>query len=106
MALVLALLAGAPAARAQESAGGRVLGTVRDSAGLPVAGATVSVEGTELRARSDAAGGFLLTRVAVGEQVLRTTRPGFLPSRTRLTVPAGGVLDVGIAPGDPTDMRK
>lgn len=75
LSLLLLGVAG-PAVAAQESGGLR--GTVRSVAdGAPVAGATLSLQGTALRATSDEAGGFELRGAPPGRYSLRAIAYGF-----------------------------
>jgi TonB family protein len=85
--LLLGLAAGtAPPALAQSV--GEIVGTVLDSAGAPILGADVIVEGTQLRALSDERGTFRITGVSAGAATVRARRLGFRP----LTI------DVQVAP--------
>jgi outer membrane receptor protein involved in Fe transport len=88
------------AARAQERPGaviaGRVLAVTEN---VPLAGVTVSVEGTALRSISDSAGRYRLAGVPPGPQVLLARRIGYAPARIPLTVPPAGsvVRDIPMA---------
>ena len=59
---------------------GAVSGMVRDSTGAGIAGAEVSVSGTNLRAHTNAEGGFRLTNVPVGSVTLAVRRLGYAPT--------------------------
>jgi len=96
--LALALLAAAlctPGLSAAQQRRATVTGTVRDAANSqPVAGAVITVEGSEDRrsTRSDAAGLYRLVDVAPGPTVLLARRIGYAPSRLPLTVPTRGEI--------------
>jgi hypothetical protein len=73
--LSVLFLAGARGASAQDATvTGRVL---EQGTGDPVAGATVSVEGTDLRATSDTAGVYRLVNVPAGRQTVQVQRLGY-----------------------------
>ncbi|MEO6443820.1 MAG: carboxypeptidase regulatory-like domain-containing protein [Gemmatimonadaceae bacterium] len=78
-------------ARAQEGEVGRggVEGTVRDSLGLPVEGAQVSVTGSAMRGESDPGGKFTLVKSSVGPLTIHVRRIGFAPDSVRINVLAG-----------------
>ncbi len=88
----LFLLLAVSALGAQEPELGTVVtGRVLDAAsGEPVAAASVTVEGTNLRTLSDAEGTYRLLDVPPGPQVLRVERLGYAPARIPVTVPARG----------------
>ncbi|HZG44088.1 MAG TPA: alpha-2-macroglobulin family protein, partial [Longimicrobium sp.] len=65
-----------PSVLKRGSGDGVVSGRVRDVAGQPVAGAMVTVEGTELRVATDAAGAFRLVGVPRGARTIVATRIG------------------------------
>jgi TonB-dependent starch-binding outer membrane protein SusC len=75
------------AGRAQTT--GRVGGTVTSDAGLPVPNAQVSVQGTALGGRSDAAGRYQILNVPVGKHTLRATSLGHAAQEVSVTVAAG-----------------
>jgi TonB-linked SusC/RagA family outer membrane protein len=75
------------AVRAQAT--GRVGGTVTSDAGLPVPNAQVSVQGTALGGRSDAAGRYQILNVPVGKHTLRATSLGHAAQEVSVTVTAG-----------------
>ena len=77
-------------------ADGRLTGTVFSRAGDPIAGATVSIDGTALGTQTDAAGAFVLDEVPDGEVAVRVTAVGFAPLVQR---------GVAVAEGRPTDLR-
>lgn len=68
------------------AAQGRVAGVVRDTSGVGIAGAEISLTGTDVRAESDEEGKFLLTRVPVGEAAIRVRRLGFTPTSASVVV--------------------
>src|SRR6266550_4397267 len=65
-----------------------LVGIVRDSAHIGIAGADVSIPQFHLAARSDDVGRFVLRDVPVGKVELSVRRLGFEPSAFVLTVPA------------------
>jgi len=73
-----------------------VRGVVRDTLGLAIAGAQVTVEGRGIRALSEENGGYHLRGVEVGNHRLRIRRLGFRPTVMDLEVPSGGLADVEI----------
>ena len=75
--LALALAVTVSAARAQEPTA-TAAGTVRDTAGTPVAGAQVVVQPLGLETVTDSAGHFSLT-APVGRYVLRVVHPACVP---------------------------
>jgi len=82
--MVLALAATVSAAWAQEP-GAATTGTVRDTAGTPVAGAQVRAEPVGLEAVTGADGRFSLA-LAEGRYVLRVAHPAFVPYSSALQV--------------------
>ncbi len=68
---------------------GSISGVVMDDSGSPVAGATVSVEGTNLTTITDSDGHFLLENVSVGQHTLSISGDGFLDSTASVTVTEG-----------------
>ena len=75
--------------------GGAVLsGLVVDSTGAPVMGAQLAIEGTSLRATSDASGSFRLSGVASGRVTLVARRIGFRPATLALEVSERGAAQL------------
>jgi outer membrane cobalamin receptor len=75
-ALALALLAGLPGGRAQDTGG--VAGVVVSAwDGAPLAGVIVTVRGTTLATQTDAAGRYQLPQVQPGDQALRFSKSGY-----------------------------
>ena len=68
---------------------GDLAGVVVDSAGHPIAGVEVSVDGSARSARTDSSGAFRFTRLGVGPQLLRLRRIGLQARTIPLTVTAG-----------------
>lgn len=82
---------------------GQIRGSVVDTDGLPIPGATVTVSGPNYQAgasvTSDEDGGFRFTSLPPGEYAVEVRKEGFLPYRaTGLLVFTGGVasLEVGL----------
>lgn len=101
--LACSILAGG--ARAQDSVTvstpsvGQVEGKVIDGSGEPLAGVSVSVEGTSRSAVTDAHGAFRITEVPVGSAVVVARYVGRAPVRLTVTVPAGGIVHADVALG-------
>jgi Ca-activated chloride channel family protein len=78
---------------------GRIAGHVFDSSTqAPVAGATISVEGTQLQARTAADGSYVIDRVPAGIYVVRLQMTGVPSLLQRVAVTAGqtATLDFGL----------
>lgn len=90
--LLLALAAAPVAARAQ----GRIEGTIRDTAGALIAGASVRVSGTRIAATSDEDGTFRLDLVPAGTVAVSVRRLGFAPDTVRVVVNNGSTTPVTI----------
>ena len=78
-----------------------IRGTVTDSTGAQLGGATVSVVGTPLRAETNSNGQYTLSNVPPGVVVLRAQLIGFYPAERRVTIGADAELTVDfvLAPG-------
>ena len=70
---------------------GSIEGTVRDSAGGPVAGAIVTLERSGQSVTSDAQGRYALRGVSAGRQAIAARSIGFLPRTASVTVSSGTV---------------
>lgn len=92
--LALALLLAAPEAIAQGS--GIISGVVRDSMGLEVQAAEVSVAGTSQRTHTNDRGAFRLVRVSPGDVTLNVRRLGFRAATHDVTVRAGAEVKVAV----------
>jgi len=84
--LLTCLLAAPLAAQA-----GVLEGTVSDSTGATLPNATVSVEGTGLRASTGASGGYTIRGVPAGTYTVRVHLIGFQAAAASVTIAAGGV---------------
>ncbi len=73
---------------------GRITGSITDSAGIPLVGGELIVDGTSLRAQSDDNGEFRMADVPVGPVIVRARRLGFTPSQVRVEVPSEGTATV------------
>ena len=71
---------------------GFVTGTVRDSLGLPVAGAEVGVSGLLVHGTTADDGVYRIAGVPTGPRVIRVRRLGFRPDSVRVQVPPGGTV--------------
>lgn len=81
-----------PVAQTALAAAGRLEGTVTDERGLPVSGAAVMAQGSELVfAVSDGAGHFVFRDMKPGPYLVRAQRPGYAASRRAMVevLPAG-----------------
>jgi iron complex outermembrane receptor protein len=68
---------------------GTIRGTVADSTGSPLANASVSVEGTDLRATSGAGGEYEITKVPAGRRTLRVRLIGYQAARAVVQIVEG-----------------
>src|SRR4051794_27131418 len=84
------LLAWIPWAAAAAQAGS-IRGTVSDSAGNPLGNASVSVEGTGLRATTASSGEYEVRDVSPGSYTVRVRLVGFVPGALQVTVGRGEV---------------
>jgi hypothetical protein len=75
---------------------GAVAGTITDGAGLPIAGAQVSLRGLGAMAISDARGAFKLEGVPPGESVVRVRRLGFRPESLAVSIVPSGAAAVNV----------
>ncbi len=89
------LVAWCPLATAAAQAG-IIRGTVTDSAGGGLANATVSVEGTGLRAATGPSGEYEVRSVAPGTYTVRVRLVGFQPGAVQVTVAAGAIARVDV----------
>jgi TonB family protein len=69
---------------------GAITGTVRDSAGLPVSAAQVSVAGLIVRASTGNDGVYKISGVPLGTRTIRVRRIGFRPDSVKVEVTPGG----------------
>lgn len=77
---------------------GTIKGKVSDATSkVPLAGVTVSIEGTTLTQQSNTRGGFTITDVAAGEHTLIAILIGYAPLRTQVSVGAGETAVVDLA---------
>src|SRR3954462_278564 len=98
MLFVLALMAFAvPSRRAEAQAGGTVRGTVLDSTSQqPVAGAQVSLVGTNRTTSTDASGVYRFTGVSAGPATVRVQRIGFAQRTATVNVTEGAVASADL----------
>ncbi|MBX7117514.1 MAG: TonB-dependent receptor [Gemmatimonadaceae bacterium] len=94
-ALLLVTL-GAAEAQAQS---GTVRGTVRDSAGAPVAGVILTVDRTQVRTQTAASGAYTLVGVPAGSQTVRARVIGFAPQAATVDVRAGQATTLDLTLG-------
>jgi TonB family protein len=67
---------------------GSVSGSVTDTAGVPVLGAEVDVEGTAAQTRTDEQGHFAFLNVPLGDHSVTVRRLGFAPARETVRISA------------------
>ncbi|MBK6305180.1 MAG: carboxypeptidase regulatory-like domain-containing protein [Gemmatimonadetes bacterium] len=91
--LITALLVVAAPASGQSAT---VSGVVRDTVGLFIAGAEVTVDGGSARAVSGEDGSYVLHGLTAGNLRLRIRRLGFRPAVMDVEVPTTGLVDVEI----------
>jgi iron complex outermembrane recepter protein len=72
---------------------GTVRGSVADSAGTPLAGASVIVEGSGLRTTSGSTGAYEIRGVPSGTRTLRARLIGYGATTAQVTVPEGGAVE-------------
>jgi iron complex outermembrane recepter protein len=69
--------------------GGTIRGTVSDSSGTPLPNASITVQGTELRATSGGQGDYEIRRVPTGRRTVRVRLIGYQAASAPVTVSAG-----------------
>jgi TonB family protein len=84
------------AAPANAQALGNITGTVTDSAGAPLLGTEVTVDGARVRAFTDDQGIFHLGGVPYGGRTLSIRRLGFAPAQVSVQVAEGGDASVTV----------
>jgi TonB family protein len=79
---------------------GTVSGMVRDSSGAGIAGAEVTIGGTNLRVHTNAEGGFRLTNVPVGSLTLGVRRLGYAPTTVSVLISSieNSVVSIVVTP--------
>lgn len=94
---ILACLTALPAGAQQGEVGtGGVKGVVRDSSGIPVEGAQISVTGANIRGESGSGGEFLFAKASAGPLTIHVRRIGFAPDSVTVNVLAGTTVDANI----------
>ena len=83
-------------ARANGQALGTITGTVTDTAGAPLLGTEVTVDGAQVRAFTDDQGVFHLGGVPYGARKLSVRRLGFAPAQVSVQVAEGGDATVAV----------
>lgn len=80
-----------------QSAPGRIIGTITESAsGRGVSDANVVIVGTRLGARSDSTGAFSLNNIAPGRYALRIARIGFAATTDSVVVTSGNTTTANV----------
>ena len=69
--------------------GATLRGTVSDTTGSPLPGATITIEGTALRGTSSTNGTYQITGVPAGSYTVRTRLIGYISTSGRVTMEAG-----------------
>lgn len=84
------LLVGLLASRAvgQTASSASLVGMVRDSAGAPLRDVEITIDTSVVRARTDTLGRFTVGDLPAGPHELRFEKPGLVPMRLRVEVPA------------------
>lgn len=97
--LVVALTASMPRILTAQQQG-NVAGTVSDSAGVPLLGVEITVQGLQLRTFTDERGTFHLIGVSYGTHVLNARRLGFKPSQTsvEISTPSDATAAIRLTP--------
>jgi hypothetical protein len=94
-AVLVALIAGAPAVRAQQpTTGATVTGIVRDSAARPVASADVIARPGGHRTRTDSAGRFVLSGLEAGKYTIVGRKLGYAPTNWDVSLSSSGKVDI------------
>lgn len=89
---------GSLSAQVVADSGAVLVGRVTDAgSGAPLAGATVSFDGTALRATTDANGRYRFAITSPGPQVQRVIRLGYAPFRQAVVVPLRGTVTLDVA---------
>lgn len=88
LAALLGIAAALPLTAGAQNTG-TIRGTLADSSGMPVAQASVIVDGAGLRATSDAAGTYNLPGVPAGTWTVHVRRVGYTAAPRRATVTSG-----------------
>src|SRR5215467_11354138 len=108
VALILTTIAASAAAQ-----GSRVVGIVKDEAGQPIKGATLSLENPDaiprnFTATSDDRGRFAVLGLKAGEWSIVAQAPGYLPDATRvmvrITTPVAPTFTLRRAPQPPPSI--
>lgn len=87
---------GLGATRASAQAEGSIGGTVTDSAGLPLLGVEITIDGSPVHAFTNDQGVFHLGGIAYGSRSLSARRLGFAPAQTTVEVSASSEATVAI----------
>lgn len=100
LAVLALLLAAATPARGQDpdtaARTGAVSGIVRDQAGLPVSGATISLEGTPLLTSTTPDGRYIIARIPVGAYRIEARKIGYRPTTGTIRITPDTLLTANI----------
>jgi hypothetical protein len=72
---------------------GTIAGTVKDSAGAPVAGASIATTPTSITAQTDASGNFTLASIPIGAYTLTASKSGYQNAQLSAVGVAAGKTD-------------
>ncbi len=84
---------------------GTVKGAVKDASGLPLNGASVTVEGKKIGTVTDANGNYSL-KVPPGEHTIVVSFVGQSPQRMKIVVGAGGTVEQNFATTENSDLSN
>ena len=80
-----------PVRAGAQSAYTTLVGVVRDTAGRPIPGVEVRLQGGQYFTRTNDSGGFRVNTLPIGETTIAVRRLGFSPSSTQLTLRSGRI---------------
>jgi protocatechuate 3,4-dioxygenase beta subunit len=92
--LILAAIGGVVPMAAQTPAGGTITGSVVDASGRPIADADVFALPEKVRARTDSAGRFTITKLGAGFYHVRVRRLGFRPNEITTDLANNGHVEL------------
>jgi iron complex outermembrane receptor protein len=95
-ALAAAALIAAAIANPLSAQSGSLQGRITDSTGKSVVGATISVDGTAIRAMPSSRGAYTLNGVPAGRRIVRVRSLGFAPESLQVNVAAGEITQLDV----------
>jgi len=96
LGLAFPLLAASPVVAQGTAPQGTITGVVMESEGPPLAGASVVVEGTGVRARTNASGYYRISGVPAGDHEVTVTFIGYREANQRVSVSSGEISRVDL----------